>query len=101
VVFGEVFDGFLLVKYRFQHILYGVAKLLHNLNPHKAAGPDNITPRDLKDLSSEVSSILTLIFKATCYNVFHDLPGNTSQGYRTAVYGIKHFSFFKDKTNKL
>ena len=41
----------------------GVAKLLHNLNPHKAAGPDNITPRDLKDLSSEVSSILTLIFK--------------------------------------
>jgi hypothetical protein len=22
------------------------------------------------------------------------------QGYRTAVYGIKHFSFFKDKTNK-
>jgi hypothetical protein len=38
-------------------------QLLHNLNPHKAAGPDNITPRDLKDLSSEVSSILTLIFK--------------------------------------
>jgi hypothetical protein len=41
----------------------GVAKLLHNLNPHKAAGPDNITPRVLKELSSEVSSILTLIFR--------------------------------------
>ena len=41
----------------------GVAKLLHNLNPHKAAGPDNIIPRVLKELSSEVSSILTLIFR--------------------------------------
>jgi hypothetical protein len=28
VVFGDVFDGFLLVKYRFQHILY------HGLNIH-------------------------------------------------------------------
>jgi hypothetical protein len=41
----------------------GVVKLLHNLNPYKAAGPDNITPRVLKELSSEVSSILTLIFR--------------------------------------
>jgi hypothetical protein len=41
----------------------GVVKLLHNLNPYKAAGPDNITPRVLKELSSEVSSILTFIFR--------------------------------------
>ena len=41
----------------------GVAKLLHNLNPYKAGGPDNITPRVLKELSSEVSSILTLIIR--------------------------------------
>jgi hypothetical protein len=41
----------------------GVVKQLHNLNPYKAAGPDNITPRVLKELSSEVSSILTLIFR--------------------------------------
>ena len=41
----------------------GVAKLPHNLNLHKAAGPDNITPRVLKELLSEVSSILTLIFR--------------------------------------
>ena len=41
----------------------GVAKLLHHLNPHKSAGPDNITPRVLKELSSEASSILTLILR--------------------------------------
>ena len=41
----------------------GVVKLLHNLNPHKAAGSDNITPRVLKELSSEESSILKLIFR--------------------------------------
>ena len=41
----------------------GVAKLLHHLNPHKSAGPDNITPRVLKELSSEVSSILILILR--------------------------------------
>ena len=40
----------------------GVTKLLNNLNVHKAAGPDNITPR-FERLSSEISPILTLIFK--------------------------------------
>jgi hypothetical protein len=40
----------------------GITKLLANLNPHKAAGPDNIMPRVLKERAIEISPILTLIF---------------------------------------
>jgi hypothetical protein len=40
----------------------GVSKLLCNLNPHKACGPDNIHGRVLKELNEQVASILTSIF---------------------------------------
>jgi hypothetical protein len=38
----------------------GIAKLLLNLNPNKAAGPDEIKPRVLKELAPDVTN----------YNVF-------------------------------
>jgi hypothetical protein len=38
-------------------------KLLSKLNPTKAAGPDNITPRVLKELAPFIAPILTVIFK--------------------------------------
>ena len=41
----------------------GVLKLLLNLKPHKAQGPDNISPKILKELAVEISPSLTLIFK--------------------------------------
>ena len=41
----------------------GVTKLLKNLKPHKAAGPDSIRPLILKELHLEISPILTLIFQ--------------------------------------
>ena len=40
----------------------GVSKLLCNLNPHKACGPDNIHGRVLKELNEQVAPILTVIF---------------------------------------
>ena len=40
----------------------GVAKQLSKLNPGKAAGPDNLTSRILKELHNEIASILTDIF---------------------------------------
>jgi hypothetical protein len=40
----------------------GVERLLERLKPHKASGPDRIRPRILKELSSEVAPILTMIF---------------------------------------
>ena len=33
----------------------GVKKLLDNLKPHKASGPDSIPPTVLKELSNEIS----------------------------------------------
>ncbi|KAK3102283.1 hypothetical protein FSP39_010205 [Pinctada imbricata] len=40
----------------------GVHKLLTKLGPHKAAGPDEIKPRVLKELADCIAPILTIIF---------------------------------------
>jgi hypothetical protein len=41
----------------------GIRKLLDNINPHKASGPDNISGRILKDLQNFTVPILTIIFQ--------------------------------------
>ena len=41
---------------------HGVLKLLLLLDPNKSLGPDDIPPRVLKDVSSEITPILTSIF---------------------------------------
>ena len=41
----------------------GVAKLLHDLNPSKASGPDNISARILKLTAEEIASVLSIIFQ--------------------------------------
>ena len=41
----------------------GIQKLLNNINPHKASGPDNISGRILKDLQNLTAPILTIIFQ--------------------------------------
>jgi hypothetical protein len=33
-----------------------------NLNPYKAQGPDNLSPRILKELTDEISPLLQLIY---------------------------------------
>ena len=43
----------------------GVTKLLQNINPHKATGPDEICCRVLKELSATIFRPLTLIFQKT------------------------------------
>ena len=43
----------------------GVTSLLSNLDPHKAPGPDGIPPRLLKETSSSIAPVLTLIYKAS------------------------------------
>ena len=40
----------------------GIAKLLKKLKPHKAAGPDEIPSRVLKELAHEIAPILQVIF---------------------------------------
>ena len=43
----------------------GVSKQLSKLNPGKAAGPDNLTSRILKELHSEVAPMLSDIFNSS------------------------------------
>jgi hypothetical protein len=40
----------------------GLLKLLTSINPNKAAGPDNIKPKLLKELATETAPILTILF---------------------------------------
>ena len=41
----------------------GVDKLLQGISPNKASGPDELSPRVLKELHHEVAPILTTIFR--------------------------------------
>ena len=41
----------------------GVLKLLQGLNPTKASGPDNLSPRVLKELSLQIAEPLTILFQ--------------------------------------
>jgi hypothetical protein len=43
----------------------GIQKLLNNINPHKASGPDNISGRILKEPQHFTASILTIIFQTS------------------------------------
>ena len=45
----------------------GVEKLLKNLQAHKAAGPDNVPARVLKECASSVAPILQNIFQKTLH----------------------------------
>ena len=40
----------------------GIDKILRNLNPHKAPGPDDISPRVLRETHRETAPLLQLIF---------------------------------------
>jgi hypothetical protein len=41
---------------------HSIAKLLSNLDPSKAAGPDELKPKILKELADNISPTLLLIF---------------------------------------
>ncbi len=41
----------------------GVTKLLSNLKPHKASGPDSISARLLKEIAHQLAPVLNLLFQ--------------------------------------
>ena len=43
----------------------GVTKLLRNIKPHTAAGPDNISARILKETADQIAPVLSLVFQAS------------------------------------
>ena len=57
----------------------GIEKLLKNLDPTKACGPDGLSPRVLKELASEIAPILTIIFTSSLRT------GIVPQDWRTAL----------------
>ena len=56
------------VMQEFQISLAGIMKLLRNLKPGKAAGPDKIRPVVLKELREEISPIIKGIFDRSIEN---------------------------------
>ena len=54
----------------------GIQKLLDNINPHKASGPDNISGRILKDLQNFTAPSKPLFFKNHFKLAAYHLTGN-------------------------
>jgi hypothetical protein len=50
----------------------GVHKLLKNLNPNKAAGPDNITPRVLKELATVLNPLICFSCDPIMFQLIND-----------------------------
>ena len=51
--------------FKFRDVSQEVFKLLKNLNPNKASGPDEQSPKLLKELHKEIAPILTCIYKSS------------------------------------
>ena len=62
----------------------GIAKLLSELNPQKAPGPDGITPRILKECSKSIAPILRQIFQSSIDT--GDLPIDWLNANVTPIY---------------
>ncbi|XP_072033236.1 uncharacterized protein [Amphiura filiformis] len=68
----------------------GVQKLLSNLKPHTAAGPDNLPAYLLKEGAEELAPALTLLFQATLHQ--GKIPHEWKSAYVTPIFkkGDKH-----------
>ena len=62
----------------------GAKKLLKNLNPHKAGGPDGISPRVLRELAEELAPALTTIFQSSLSSGV--VPTDWRSAYVTSVF---------------
>ena len=62
----------------------GIIKLLNQLNPNKASGPDNISVRLLKETSSEIAPALALIFQASLCQ--QSIPDDWHKANITPIY---------------
>ena len=68
----------------FQISTAGITKLLGNLKPGKAAGPDQIRPLILKELRNEISPIIKIIFDRSVET--GKLPMDWCRAYVTPVF---------------
>ena len=64
--------------------LEGVKKLLRNLNPNKASGPDEIPSRLLKAVADQIAPSLRLLFQASLNQ--HRVPAHWKQALVTPIF---------------
>ena len=64
--------------------IQGVAKLLSDLNPNKACGPDNISPRLLKEIANEIAPSLALLFQASLQQ--NTIPASWKKALVTPIF---------------
>ena len=62
----------------------GVTKLLREVNPNKASGPDSIPARILKELADEIAPLLTKIFNKSLEQ--SEVPADWRKANVTAIY---------------
>ena len=62
----------------------GVRKLLHNVNPNKACGPDGISARVLKECAAELAPLITSLFRKTFLE--GKIPSDWKEANITAVF---------------
>jgi hypothetical protein len=62
----------------------GVLKLLQNLKPHKAGGPDKIAARVLKESATSISTVVTFIYQQSLDTSC--TPNDWKQAFVTPIY---------------
>ena len=62
----------------------GVRKLLYNLNPYKANGPDEVSGHFLKEAADELAEPLTFIFNATLFQ--GEIPNIWKEALVTPIF---------------
>ena len=62
----------------------GIINLLKNLKPHKAAGPDCIRPKVLKELAPSIAPILQIIFAKSLKT--HQVPEDWKHALISPIY---------------
>ena len=61
-----------------------ITDLLENLNPNKAAGPDGIPPRILKELATELSSVIHRLFQLSIDSAY--IPDDWKLAHITPLF---------------
>ena len=70
--------------HHFSVTVQGVKKLLLDLDTHKAAGPDNIPTRYLKDCADELAPAITLIYQASLQQ--GEVPSDWREAIVTPIF---------------